>query len=213
MPYRVNEVFHTVQGEGSNAGRAAVFLRFTGCNLWTGRDADRGLGPSCSRWCDTDFLGTGGHGGGVYPTAALLAARCLQALGNASPALLVLTGGEPMLQVDAALTAELRHQGFDLAVETNGTLPVSHTLGIGHVCVSPKAGTDLRQTTGSELKLVWPQAGLIAEEFESLPFRHFFLQPLDGPRRVEHTALCIDMVKKRPRWRLSVQTHKFLGIP
>lgn len=213
MSYRVKEVFHTVQGEGVYAGRAAVFLRFSGCNLWTGRAADRGRGPSCSRWCDTDFLGTNGDGGGTYPTAGSLAEACVTALGAAPPGLLVLTGGEPLLQADAALTGELRHRGFELAVETNGTLPVPPTLGIGHVCVSPKAGTRLRQTAGTELKLVWPQEGLTPEEFEPLPFRHLFLQPLDGPRRAEHAALCIDMVKKRPRWRLSVQTHKFLGIP
>lgn len=213
MPYRVKEVFHTVQGEGVNAGRGAVFLRFSGCNLWSGRDADRERGPSCSRWCDTNFLGTDAPGGGVYPTAESLAEACLQAIGVVPPGLLVLTGGEPLLQANAPLTAELRHRGFELAVETNGTLPVPPALGIGHVCVSPKAGTRLRQTAGTELKLVWPQEGLSLEVFEPLPFRHFFLQPLDGPRRAEHAALCIDMVKRRPRWRLSVQTHKFLGIP
>lgn len=213
MPYRVKEVFHTVQGEGLNAGRAAVFVRFSGCNLWDGREEGRPQGPSCSRWCDTDFRGTDGPNGGVYPDAPSLALACLAALNGSPPSLLVLTGGEPMLQLDYALAAELRPRGFTLAVETNGTRPVSAELGLDHVCVSPKAGTRLRQTSGAELKLVWPQEGLAPEQFEQLPFGHFFLQPLDGPRRAEHEALCIEIVKRRPRWRLSVQTHKYLGIP
>jgi 7-carboxy-7-deazaguanine synthase (Cx14CxxC type) len=207
--YAVKEIFYTLQGEGANAGVPAVFCRFAGCNLWSGREADRAT-AEC-RFCDTDFVGTDGDGGGKFASAADLARACAEAAGGVTPGLLVvLTGGEPMLQVDAALITALHEHGFRIAIETNGTLPVPP--GIDWICVSPKAGTELKQTTGDELKLVFPQAGLAPEDVAGLGFSHRFLQPMDGARRDEHTVAAIAYCKAHPAWRLSLQTHKLIGI-
>ncbi|MCF3948424.1 7-carboxy-7-deazaguanine synthase [Acidiphilium sp. AL] len=211
MAYSIKEIFHTLQGEGRNAGRAAVFCRFAGCNLWSGREADRAA-ATC-RFCDTDFVGTDGQGGGKFTDAALLA----QAIRAAWPtpamdhALVVLTGGEPLLQLDSALIAALHRHRFEIAVETNGT--IAPPPGIDWLCVSPKAGADLIVTQGSELKLVYPQQGAEPDRFESLDFAHFLLQPMDGPDRAANTEAAIAYCKTHPRWRLSMQTHKYLGIP
>lgn len=208
--YAVKEIFYTLQGEGANAGRPAVFCRFAGCNLWSGREADREK-ASCT-FCDTDFVGTDGPGGGRFADAADLAAACAVSAGGATAGLLVvLTGGEPMLQVDADLTAALHALGFEIAIETNGTLPVAP--GIDWVCVSPKAGTDLIQTSGDELKLVFPQSTLTPESVADLAFRHRYLQPMDGPNQAKNTALAVAYCKSHPQWRLSLQTHKLIGIP
>lgn len=205
--YAVKEIFYTLQGEGANAGTPAVFCRFAGCNLWSGREADRAT-ATCN-FCDTDFVGTDGDGGGRFESAGDLAAACvLTAAGR--PGLIVLTGGEPMLQVDQALIDALHGTGFRIAIETNGTLPVPRT--IDWICVSPKAGADLNQRGGDELKLVYPQAGLAPETVVGLPFAHRFLQPMDGPKREANTAAAIAYCKAHPEWRLSVQTHKVLGI-
>ena len=206
--YHVKEIFYTLQGEGANAGRAAVFCRFAGCNLWSGREQDRDT--AICRFCDTDFTGTDGEGGGRFETAADVAASCRRALGGAPPGLVVLTGGEPLLQVDAALTGALHAAGFEIAVETNGTLRVPS--GLDWICVSPKAGAPLEQRTGDELKLVYPQPGLDPAELAALPFRHRFLQPMDGPNRVRNTQLAVEYCRVHPEWRLSVQTHKVIGI-
>jgi 7-carboxy-7-deazaguanine synthase (Cx14CxxC type) len=213
MPYRVKELFYTLQGEGRNTGRAAVFCRFTGCNLWSGREQDRGNGPSCSRWCDTDFLGTDGTGGGRYETAPQLVAAVTAlwaAQDRGGRPLVVLTGGEPLLQVDGPLVAELHAAGFEVAVETNGTRPAPP--GLDWVCVSPKAGTDLVLRSGDELKLVFPQPGAEPERFAGLAFACFYLQPLDGPNAAEHTERAVAYCLAHPQWRLSIQTHKLLGI-
>jgi 7-carboxy-7-deazaguanine synthase (Cx14CxxC type) len=207
--YAVKEVFYTLQGEGANAGRAAVFCRFAGCNLWSGREEDRAR-ADC-QFCDTDFVGTDGEGGGRFATADDLAAACAAVAGDAGPDLVVLTGGEPMLQVDTALIDALHARGFTIAIETNGTLPVAP--GIDWVCVSPKAGTDLQQRSGDELKLVYPQAGLMPDAVASLAFAHRFLQPMDGPDAAANTQAAIAYCKAHPAWRLSLQTHKLLGIP
>ena len=211
MSYSVKEIFYTLQGEGANAGRPAVFLRFAGCNLWSGREADRS-GAAC-RFCDTDFVGTDGVGGGKFDTAESLAA----AADAAWPApgdqgrFIVCTGGEPLLQLDAALVAALRARGFAIAVETNGTLaPPSGELWLS---VSPKAGAPLKLTEGDELKLVYPQAGAEPERYEQLAFKHFFLQPMDGPHKALNTRLAVEYCLAHPRWRLSLQTHKLIGIP
>lgn len=210
MTYSVKEIFLTLQGEGINAGRVAVFCRFAGCNLWSGREADR-PGAQC-RFCDTDFVGTDGTLGGKYPDATHLANQIAaqwpaQADGQR---LVVLTGGEPLLQVDAALIDALHAQGFEIAVETNGTLPAP--AGLDWVCVSPKAGNALAITAGDELKVVVPQAGLNLAVLAALPFRHHLLQPLDGPGAEQHRAHAIALCLADPRWRLSVQAHKLLGI-
>lgn len=209
--YAVKEIFYTLQGEGANAGRPAVFCRFAGCNLWSGREEDR-ADATCS-FCDTDFVGTDGEGGGKFPSADDLADACARAVtGNVPPGpLVVLTGGEPMLQVDAALIAALKARGFAIAVETNGTLPVPE--GIDWVCVSPKAGAPLKQMSGDELKLVFPQEGLEPEAVADLPFTHRFLQPMDGADLARNTALAVAYCKAHPAWRLSLQTHKLIGIP
>lgn len=208
--YQVKEIFYTLQGEGANAGTPAVFCRFAGCNLWSGREADR-ESARCT-FCDTDFVGTDGPGGGKFASAAELARACRAALaGVEGPSLIVLTGGEPMLQVDGALIDALHAEGFAVAIETNGTLPVPDD--IDWICVSPKAGNALAQRRGDELKLVFPQAGLKPEAVRALDFDHFFLQPMDGPARAENTAAAITYCKANPPWRLSVQTHKVLGIP
>lgn len=207
--YHVKEIFYTLQGEGANAGTPAVFCRFAGCNLWSGREEDRAT-AQCT-FCDTDFVGTDGDGGGKFETAAALADACLAALGGVpGPHLAVLTGGEPMLQVDLALIDALHAADFAIAIETNGTLPVPDD--IDWVCVSPKAGTDLKQRSGDELKLVYPQAGLTPDAVRSFDFDHYFLQPMDGPRQDENTRAAIAYCRANPPWRLSVQTHKILGI-
>jgi 7-carboxy-7-deazaguanine synthase (Cx14CxxC type) len=207
--YSVKEIFYTLQGEGANAGTPAVFCRFTGCNLWSGREEDR-AGAAC-QFCDTDFIGTDGDGGGKFATAADLARACASALDGATgPSLIVLTGGEPMLQVDQPLLDALHDEGFAVAVETNGTLPVPDD--VDWICVSPKAGADLKQMRGDELKLVFPQPALLPDAVRELDFDHFFLQPMDGPAQAENTEAAIAYCKAHPPWRLSVQTHKILGI-
>jgi 7-carboxy-7-deazaguanine synthase (Cx14CxxC type) len=207
--YAVKEIFYTLQGEGTHTGRPAVFCRFTGCNLWSGREADRAT-ADC-QFCDTDFVGTDGEGGGKFATADALADACARTAGAAPARFIVLTGGEPMLQVDAALIDALHAHGFEIAIETNGTLPVPRA--IDWICVSPKAGTDLKQRTGDELKLVYPQSGLDPQSIAGLSFTHRFLQPMDGPDVVRNTQAAIAYCKEHPAWRLSLQTHKLLGIP
>nr|WP_294556045.1 7-carboxy-7-deazaguanine synthase [uncultured Rhodopila sp.] len=211
MAYAVKEIFYTLQGEGRNAGRAAVFCRFAGCNLWSGREADRGR--AVCGFCDTDFVGTDGGGGGHFADASALAQAIARAWGGGSGAerFVVLTGGEPLLQVDKALIACLHEFGFEIAVETNGTLPVPP--GLDWVCVSPKAGASLVVTCGDELKLVFPQSGLMPASVEHLDFEDFLLQPMDGPERESNTAAAVAYCLEHPQWRLSLQTHKFLGIP
>lgn len=214
MGYAVKELFHTLQGEGINAGRAAVFLRFSGCNLWSGRAEDRERGAGgCARWCDTDFVGTDGAGGGRFVDAASLASAVAACWGDRAGGrpLVVCTGGEPALQLDEALVDALHARGFEVAIETNGTKPLPR--GIDWICVSPKAGGELVVRAGNELKFVYPQPGLEPEAFASLAFDHFLLQPLDGPERVAHTARVVDYCRSHPRWRLGLQTHKWLGIP
>src|SRR3990172_9256828 len=207
--YAVKEIFYTLQGEGANAGLPAVFCRFAGCNLWSGREEDRTT-AEC-RFCDTDFVGTDGEGGGRFTSAREIAQACVQAAGREPAGLLVvLTGGEPMLHVDAALIDALHERGFRVAVETNGTVPVPST--IDWICVSPKAGAELEQKRGDELKLVFPQPGLEPENLSALAFAHRFLQPMDGPELGENTAAAVAYCKAHPEWRLSLQTHKLIGI-
>lgn len=209
MSYTVKEIFYTLQGEGANAGRAAVFCRFSGCNLWSGREEDRSR--AVCQLCDTDFVGTGPDGG-RFATPEDLADSIARAWRGDSdePRLVVCTGGEPLLQLDEPLVDSLHERGFTVAIETNGTRPAPAT--IDWICVSPKAGAELVQRSGNELKLVYPQTGACPEEFESLTFEHFFLQPMDGPRGDENTRLAIEYCMSHPRWRLSVQTHKILGL-
>jgi 7-carboxy-7-deazaguanine synthase (Cx14CxxC type) len=211
VSYAVKEIFLTLQGEGGQAGRAAVFCRFAGCNLWSGRESDRSA--AVCRFCDTDFVGVDGVGGGRFGgPAEVVQAVCDAWRGGAEgPPLVVCTGGEPLLQLDPPLVAAFHAAGFEVAVETNGTLPAPET--IDWICVSPKAGAPLVQTRGEELKLVFPQAGADPSAFESLAFERFFLQPMDGPQRAENTRAAIAYCLAHPRWRLSVQTHKDLGIP
>jgi len=216
VTYSVKEMFPTLQGEGGQAGRAAVFLRFAGCNLWTGREEDRD--SAVCRFCDTDFVGTDGEGGGKFETAADLAdavAKCWR--GDTEDRLVVCTGGEPLLQLDGALIDALHWQGFTIAVETNGTLdaPRGDTGGIDWICVSPKANAPLVLTSGHELKLVYPQREAEAqpERFADLEFRHFFLQPMDGPDRDKNTQAAVSYCLSHPKWRLSLQSHKYIGIP
>lgn len=210
MTYAVKEVFKTLQGEGGQAGRAAVFCRFAGCNLWSGREEDRAT-AQC-RFCDTDFVGTDGEGGGRFKTAGSLADAIARAWGGlVERRYVVFTGGEPLLQLDDALIAAVHARGFTVAVETNGTLEAPP--GIDWICVSPKAGTDLLQRTGQELKLVHPQDGPPPDHFEGLGFEHFFLQPMDGPDRERNIELCVAYCLGNPRWRVSLQTHKLMGIP
>ncbi len=211
MTYAVKEIYFTLQGEGVHTGRPAVFLRFAGCNLWSGLERDRAT--AVCRFCDTDFLGTDGAGGGKFATARDLAAACADrwpADTDADPCV-VCTGGEPLLQLDDALVAALHAVRFTVAVETNGTRTVPD--GVDWICVSPKAGAPLVQTRGDELKLVYPQAGAEPERYDGLAFDHFSLQPLDGPDRARHTALVRAFVAAHPRWKVSLQTHKLLGIP
>ncbi len=210
MAYAVKEIFYTLQGEGANAGRPAVFCRFAGCNLWSGREEDRGA--AICRFCDTDFVGVDGDGGGHFASAADLAdaiAMCWPRTGGGRP-LAVCTGGEPLLQLDGALVSALGGRGFEIAVETNGTLAPPD--GIDWITVSPKAGAPLRLSAGEELKLVYPQRGVRPEDYESLAFAHFFLQPMDGPELDRNTTLAVRFCMDRPLWRLSLQTHKRLGI-
>ncbi len=207
--YAVKEIFYTLQGEGANAGRPAVFCRFAGCNLWTGREQDRAA-AEC-RFCDTDFVGTDGPGGGRFATAEELARAVAARWPKGGHPLVVCTGGEPLLQLDPALIDALHHQGFEIAVETNGTVPPPP--GIDWLCVSPKAGTALAVTGGDECKLVWPQAGIEPETLLALPFRHYLLQPMDGPDREANTRAAVQYCLDHPSWRLSLQTHKYLGIP
>lgn len=208
--YRVKEIFLTLQGEGVNTGRAAVFCRFAGCNLWSGREEDRA--SAVCAFCDTDFVGGDGPGGGRFSSAAALAAAIAGAWrGGAAKRFVVFTGGEPLLQLDVALIAAVHARGFEIAVETNGTLPPP--AGLDWICVSPKAGAPLAATSGSELKLVYPQQGLPPEALEELAFAHFFLQPMDGPALVANTAAAIRYCLEHPRWRLSVQSHKLIGLP
>jgi 7-carboxy-7-deazaguanine synthase len=212
VTYSVKEVFYTLQGEGANAGRAAVFCRFAGCNLWSGREQDRA--KAICRFCDTDFRGTDGPGGGKYRTAADLASKVAAtwptATGPGRP-LVVCTGGEPLLQLDPPLLDALHAEGFEVAVETNGTRPPP--AGLDWICVSPKADADIVVTSGNELKLVYPQADAPPERFEQLAFDHFFLQPMDGPEAQANTRAAVDYCQRHPRWRLSLQIHKLLGIP
>lgn len=213
MTYSVKELFYTLQGEGANAGRPAVFCRFAGCNLWSGREVDRAT--AMCRFCDTEFVGTDGVGGGRFSTAGALADAVLALWPKTSSpgvrALVVCTGGEPLLQVDEDLVAALHERGFEVAVETNGTQTAPP--GLDWICVSPKAGADLKLRSGSELKLVFPQDGADPTAYEQLAFDHFFLQPMDGPSKTENTATAIAYCLQHPRWRLSIQTHKLLGIP
>ena len=208
--YTVKEIFFTLQGEGANTGRAAVFCRFTGCNLWTGREADRA--QATCRFCDTDFVGVSSDGG-KFPDAEALAGA-IDALWPAEDhegeRFVVCTGGEPLLQLDEPLISALHDRGFVVAVETNGTQPAP--AGIDWLCVSPKSGAPLVLVSGSELKLVFPQPGAEPHRFESLAFAHWYLQPMDGPSREENTRAAIEYCLRHPRWRLSVQTHKALGL-
>jgi 7-carboxy-7-deazaguanine synthase (Cx14CxxC type) len=210
MTYSIKEIFLTLQGEGGQAGRPAVFCRFAGCNLWTGREADRAR-ATCN-FCDTDFVGVDGPGGGKFAAPPDLAdAVAAKWRGGEHDRLVVCTGGEPLLQLDPPLIAALHARGFAIAVETNGTLPAPP--GLDWICVSPKADAPLAQTSGQELKLVFPQAGVDPERYAGLAFERFFLQPMDGPEREAATAAAIDYCLAHPKWRLSVQTHKYLGLP
>jgi 7-carboxy-7-deazaguanine synthase len=211
MSYTVKEIFYTLQGEGANTGRPAVFCRFAGCNLWTGREADREA--AVCRFCDTDFVGTDGPGGGKFPDADSLARAVAVAwpAGGAGRRFVVCTGGEPLLQLDRALLDAFHAADFEVAVETNGT--VEPPPGIDWLCVSPKAEAPLVVRGGDELKLVYPQVGADPSRFEGLEFGQFFLQPMDGPAREANTAAALRYCLDHPRWRLSLQTHKLLGIP
>jgi 7-carboxy-7-deazaguanine synthase (Cx14CxxC type) len=210
MTYTVKELFYTLQGEGANVGRAAVFCRFAGCNLWTGREEDRA--DAVCRFCDTDFVGVGTDGGKFAEPATLAraAASLWPATGDGSRPLVVCTGGEPLLQLDEALVDALHAEGFEIAIETNGTRPAP--AGIDWVCVSPKARAPLVLTRGDELKLVYPQEDGEPERYERLEFEHFFLQPMDGPDVEANTRRAVEYCLDHPRWRLSLQTHKRLGI-
>jgi len=211
MSYAVKEIFYTLQGEGKHAGRPAVFCRFAGCNLWSGREADRA--DAVCKFCDTDFVGTDGVGGGKFASAQDLAravAACWPA-GAGGRKFVVLTGGEPLLQVDAAFVTALHEQGFEIAVETNGT--IAPPTGIDWLCVSPKSNAPLAVAGGHELKLVFPQDDAPPARFEQLGFAHFLLQPMDGPAREENTQAALAYCLAHPRWQLSLQTHKMLGIP
>jgi 7-carboxy-7-deazaguanine synthase (Cx14CxxC type) len=209
VSYAVKEIFLTLQGEGAHAGRAAVFCRFSGCNLWSGREQDRAA-ATC-RFCDTDFVGTDGTLGGRYATADELAETIArQWTGDNTNRYVVLTGGEPLLQVDPPFIDALHARGFSIGIETNGT--IDPPLGMDWICVSPKAGADLVVRRGHELKLVYPQEGAAPEDFAGLDFERFSLQPMDGPDAIENTARTIDYCLRHPQWRLSLQTHKTLGI-
>ncbi len=210
--YAVKEIYYTLQGEGAHTGRAAVFLRFAGCNLWSGREADRA--SAICQFCDTDFADTNGPGGGKFASPEELAAAVEEKWPSSDAPgkrFVVCTGGEPLLQLDPPLIDALHAHGFEIAVETNGT--IAAPWGLDWICVSPKAGAALKQRTGDELKLVYPQPGAEPAAFEALSFRHFFLQPMDGPHRDANTQAALKYCLDHPRWRLSLQTHKLLGIP
>ncbi len=210
MTYSVKEIFLTLQGEGGQAGRAAVFCRFAGCNLWSGREQDRAR--AVCTFCDTDFVGVDGINGGKFADAGdVVAAVAAQWSGPPEHRLVVCTGGEPLLQLDTPLIAAFHDAGFEIAIESNGTLAAP--AGIDWICVSPKAATPIVQTTGQELKLVFPQAGVDPAKFEAMAFERFYLQPMDGPDREAATAAAVAYCLLHPRWRLSVQTHKYLGLP
>lgn len=213
MAYRVKEMFYTLQGEGMRAGRAAVFCRFAGCNLWSGREEDRAT-AQC-RFCDTDFVGTDGVGGGVFSSAQKLAEAVLACFPNGvecqARRYVVFTGGEPTLQLDEALIEALHCAHCEIAIETNGTRPLPQ--GVDWITVSPKAGTTIVATKGNELKLVWPQESCSPDDFTSLDFEYFLLQPCDGSMRIKATEEAVAWCLAHPRWRLCLQTHKFLGIP
>jgi 7-carboxy-7-deazaguanine synthase len=211
MSYAVKEIFLTLQGEGMQAGRRAVFLRFSGCNLWTGREQDRSA-ADCT-FCDTDFVGMDGENGGRYEAEALAqrVAELWDAPAGADGRLVVVTGGEPLLQLDAALIDALHGRGFEVALETNGTIPAPP--GLDWICVSPKAGTEVVQRSGNELKLVWPQSGIDPASLAAWSFDHFLIQPMDCAARDEALRASIDLVMSDPRWKLSLQTHKLLGLP
>jgi len=210
MTYSVKECFLTLQGEGVQSGSRAVFLRFAGCNLWSGREQDRAT-AQC-RFCDTDFVGTDGEGGGKFGSPEELAARVESLWGNRREGrLVVVTGGEPMLQLDEALIEALHDRGFRVAVETNGTLPAAR--GLDWICVSPKAGTDVVQRRGDELKLVWPQEGIEPAELERWDFAHFLVQPMDCDEREAALDAAVRLAMDRPKWRLSLQAHKVVGLP
>jgi hypothetical protein len=210
MTYSAKEVFLTVQGEGGQAGRPAVFLRFAGCNLWSGREQDRA--SAVCTFCDTDFVGVDGDGGGKFATPDLLAnhVAAMWRGPEGDPKLVVCTGGEPLLQLDAPLIDALHARGFEIAIESNGTLLAPE--GVDWICISPKADADVVQTRGAELKLVFPQPKAMPDRFEHLDFERFWLQPMDGPDQVENTAAAIEYCLTHPQWRLSVQTHKYIGV-
>lgn len=214
MSYSVKEIYYTLQGEGAHTGRPAVFLRFTGCNLWSGLERDRA--SAVCQFCDTDFVGTNGPGGGKFSSAdelanAVASAWRANAISNGTPPFVVCTGGEPLLQLDVALVEALHRLGFQVAIETNGTLVPPP--GVDWICCSPKIGAELVLESGDELKLVYPQGVADPAQFSHLRFKHFFIQPMDGPDREKNTAMAIDYCRAHPKWRLSLQTHKILGIP
>lgn len=210
MVYSVKEIFYTLQGEGGQAGRPAVFCRFAGCNLWTGLERDRA--SAICQFCDTDFVGTDGVGGGKFKTAEDLAAAVkAEWTGEGGMPLVVCTGGEPLLQLDTPLINAFHAAGFEIAVESNGTIEPPE--GIDWLCISPKIGSELVVTSGTELKLVYPQAGGDPKQFAHLDFQYFFLQPMDSPELAENTAIAVDYCKANPKWRLSLQTHKAIDIP
>ncbi|HRV43746.1 MAG TPA: 7-carboxy-7-deazaguanine synthase [Smithellaceae bacterium] len=210
--YSIKEIFYSIQGEGYHAGRPAVFCRFSGCNLWSGREEHRS--SSVCKFCDTDFVGTGGINGGVYRFSAELAHKIslvwpVRKSKSVRP-FVVCTGGEPLLQLDQALIRDLHEEGFTIAVETNGTLPAP--AGLDWICVSPKAGVELVQTSGDELKLVYPQAGVDPQQYATMDFRHFFLQPMDGVDRKEATRQTLEYVLAHPEWQISLQLHKISDV-
>ncbi len=210
MTYVVKEIFYTLQGEGFHAGTPAVFCRFARCNLWTGREEHRAT--AICQFCDTDFVGTDGPGGGTFRSATDLATAVASSWGERNgPRFVVLTGGEPLLQVDRTFIEALHHERFTIAIETNGTCTAP--TGIDWICVSPKAGAELKLRNGNELKLVFPQSGLHPKDVEHLAFDHFFLQPMDGVDRVSNTTEAVNYCLEHPQWKLSLQTHKYLGIP
>jgi 7-carboxy-7-deazaguanine synthase len=211
VTYSVKEIFYTLQGEGAHAGRPAVFCRFSGCNLWSGREGDRA--SAVCTFCDTDFVGTDGDGGGKFGVAAQLAGAIdsLWPAGYPASKYVVFTGGEPLLQLDAALIEAMHRLGFQVAIETNGTLPVPP--GVDWICVSPKIGAELVVRRGQEIKVVIPQAGQDLAAYQELDFEHFFVQAMDGPLQAQNLRLAIDTCKRHPQWKLSLQTHKLLQIP
>jgi len=211
MSYQVKEIYYTIQGEGFHTGRPAVFCRFTGCNLWSGLEKDRE--NAICNWCDTDFVGTDGTGGGIFKKSEDLADHIMKLWPHNihSKPYVVCTGGEPLLQMDNELIDALHNNRFEIAIETNGTLLAPKN--IDWICVSPKSDTKLKQVNGNELKLVFPQNGMDPLDFEQFDFEHFSLQPLDGPNIKNNTELTLNYCKEHPRWNLSLQTHKFLGIP